>query len=38
MSILDRAALEESPLADLHLIASDLAMDVLPRPACVRLT
>jgi transcription termination factor Rho len=27
MSILDRAALEESPLADLHLIASELTLD-----------
>ena len=27
MSILDRSSLEESPLADLHLIASELSMD-----------
>jgi transcription termination factor Rho len=27
MSILDRAALDESPLADLHLIASELTLD-----------
>ena len=27
MSVLDRAALEESPLADLHTIASELSID-----------
>ena len=27
MSVLDRAALEDSPLADLHAIASELAID-----------
>ena len=27
MSVLDRAALEESPLADLHAIASELSID-----------
>ena len=27
MSVFDRAALEASPLADLHAIASELAMD-----------
>ena len=27
MSVLDRGALEDSPLADLHAIASELSMD-----------
>ncbi|MDQ6778578.1 MAG: Rho termination factor N-terminal domain-containing protein, partial [Actinomycetota bacterium] len=27
MSVLDRSALEDSPLADLHAIASELAID-----------
>ena len=27
MSVLDRSALEESPLADLHAIASELSID-----------
>src|ERR1700709_1806337 len=27
MSVLDRAALEESPIADLHTIASELSLD-----------
>ena len=27
MSVLDRASLEQSPLADLHVIASELSID-----------
>ena len=38
MSVLDRAALEDSPLADLHAIASELSIDGyrrLRRPALI---
>jgi len=33
-SVLDRSELEQSPLADLHLLANELGVDEIGRASC----